>query len=520
MTNRSDVPQPELRRALLALALALTIGFGVLAAYGNALSTSFILDDMNDIVLNPAVRMTDLDWESVSRALWSPTHPSSRRPLSYLSFALNHRVFGFDPAAFRAVNIAILALTGIALLPFGYLFLRPWLDERSALLVASATALLWSFHPLQINETTYIVQRQTALAVLGSVICFACYLAGRRGSALWFLPAALALGLAVFSKETAYILPLALALYEIAVDDCLGQALWRRRRWLVLAAILAVVGLAAALRLFPAMHEIIEPPRVLTQARVLVVYLGLYVLPLPGRFSLEHDIAASTGLFAPPATAAALLFHGVLLAIAILAWRRHRLPALLLLLYYLHHMIESSIISLEPMFEHRMCLPSIFLTLLVCVGLLEITQRRQPRRGGAPFVIATLVLGTALGIATRARNQVWADPIALYEDALRKAPRKARVYDNLGVLYLEAGRPAAAIPVLGEAVRLQPRAVEAWYNLGLANLCLSRWDKAADGFRGALKIKPDHRKALTGLSMAQRRIPAFANKVSRGSAAR
>ena len=411
-------------------------------------------------------------------------------------------------------------MTGIALLPFGYLFLRPWVNERDALLAAAATALLWTFHPLQINETTYIVQRQTALAVLGSVICFACYLAGRRGSAAWFVPAALALGLAVLSKETAYILPVALLLYEIAVDDRLGQALWKRRWWFVLAAALAAGGLAVALRLFPVLHEILEPQRVLTQARVLVRYLGLYFLPLPDRFSLEHDIAASTGLFSPPATAAALLLHGVLLALAILAWRRHRLPALLVLLYFLHHMIESSIISLEPMFEHRMCLPSIFLTLLACLALLKIAQLLLPCRWVAPFVIATLVLGVTLGGATRARNRVWADPIALYEDALRKAPRKARIYDNLGVLYLEAGRPADAIPVLGEAVRLRPRVIEAWYNLGLANLCLGRWAEATDAFRGALQIKPGHRDALTGLSMAQRRIPAFANKVSRGSAAR
>ena len=76
MMNRSDLPGPEPRRALLAFTLALTIGLGVIAAYGNVLSTSFILDDMNDIVLNPAVRMTEVDRESVSRALWSPTHPA------------------------------------------------------------------------------------------------------------------------------------------------------------------------------------------------------------------------------------------------------------------------------------------------------------------------------------------------------------------------------------------------------------------------------------------------------------
>lgn len=503
-------------KALLTVALVLALCLGVAICYRGSLSTSFILDDLHDIVLNPAVQMKELSFESVSRAWSSPTHPSSRRPLSYLSFALNHLVSGFDPAAFRAVNIAILVLTGVALLPFGVLFLRPWLNDREAFAVAAATALLWTLHPLQINVTTYVVQRQTSLAVLGCVVSFACYLAGRRASAIWFVPAALSFALAALSKEIAYVLPAALVLYEIAVDDRLAQALRKRRRWIALAALAAIAAAAIALGSSRALRESIEPERMLTQGRVLVWYLSVFALPLPDRFSLEHDFPASTGLFAPPATAAALVFHAAVLALALAAWRRHRLPALLVLLYYLHHAMESSVISLEPVFEHRMALPSVFLTMLVCLALLEAVRRGGARAVFPTFAAVVVIAAVALGAATWARNQVWANPIALYEQALRKAPGKARIHDNLGVLYLEAGRSDDAIPVLREAVRLRPGLVRAWYNLGLAYLSRRRWDEATEAFQVALRLKPDHAGARTGISLAQRRVPATVNPVSRG----
>jgi Flp pilus assembly protein TadD len=106
--------------------------------------------------------------------------------------------------------------------------------------------------------------------------------------------------------------------------------------------------------------------------------------------------------------------------------------------------------------EHRMYLTLVGLMFLFATVGWDLVQRL----GTLPFAPTTALLAlalvplAALGFACRARAALWADSIALHEDAAAKAPGNPRVRLNLGVTYMNLQRLPEAEKQLAEAKRL------------------------------------------------------------------
>lgn len=109
-------------------------------------------------------------------------------------------------------------------------------------------------------------------------------------------------------------------------------------------------------------------------------------------------------------------------------------------------------------------------------------------------VILTGVLTLALALlmaATWARNQEWLNDITLYESVVRKSPRKARAYNNLGrALYLH-GRTGNAQQMLERALQYDPGNVDAVNSLAVVHLDRDEFDRAISYAMRALQMRPD-----------------------------
>src|SRR5690606_25448236 len=94
--------------------------------------------------------------------------------------------------------------------------------------------------------------------------------------------------------------------------------------------------------------------RLLTQPRVLCLYLWQILVPLPGHMPFYYDwLQPSRGLLQPWTTLPAI---AALLALLGTAWRlRTRWPlfSLGVLLFFAAHFITSNVIGVELAFEHR-----------------------------------------------------------------------------------------------------------------------------------------------------------------------
>src|SRR5690606_7262809 len=182
---------------------------------------------------------------------------------------------------------------------------------------------------------------------------------GRTG----MLGALLLWALAMACKEDSILLPayalaLELTVLRFAAADPRVAGLLRRG---YLAAVLA--GLAAyALFVLPHYwhwdaypgRDYSTPERLLTQARVLCLYMGQILLPLPQNMSFFYDwLQPSRGLLQPWTTLPAV---ATVLGLLAVAWRlrtRRPLFALGVLLFFAAHGIASNVPNLALAFEHR-----------------------------------------------------------------------------------------------------------------------------------------------------------------------
>ena len=89
-------------------------------------------------------------------------------------------------------------------------------------------------------------------------------------------------------------------------------------------------------------------------------------------------------------------------------------------------------------------------------------RQRLPARLAWPVVGA---LALALVITTFARNNVYRSEIALWEDTARHSPAKARVFNNLGFAYQSANRREDARKAYVRALELDPDYLKAENNL-------------------------------------------------------
>lgn len=450
-------PKP-LPLIVLALVLAALV-------YLPGLGGDFLFDDYPNIVQNEAVHATTLDAETLARASHAYEPGSFGRPVATISFALDHLAWGgLEPFGFKLTNLLVHLLNlvlGFCLLRRVFALATP-AEADAAWRPALLVALLWAIHPLQVGTVLYVVQRMEMLAVTSLLLALLAYLRGRsdqiagRGAGWgWIALSGLLAASGLLSKESAVIFPLLALALELTLLRFAGATPGQARFWrwgyaagTALAAIVffaVVVPMYAAPEMY-AYRDFTLAERLLTQLRVLPMYLGQGLLPHPGGMLFNYDhLEASRGLLQPATTLAGGL---VLAALAAAAWwLRHRLPlvALGVLWFFAGHFLTSNVVPLEHAFEHRNYLPLLGV-LLALAGVFQRFDQQRAVRGLA--VVAILAFAFITGL----RSLTWGNPLVLAAEHVAVNPLSARASNDLGIQYAEASGHDPASPWFARAV--------------------------------------------------------------------
>jgi Flp pilus assembly protein TadD len=444
----------RIKRGLgLAVLLAVAI-----AIYIPGLEGPFLLDDRENITAVPTMSMSTLSLPSARDALfaWGEQYPD--RGLARLSFALNYYFAGqsFDRFAFKLTNVVIHALNGLLVYWLSMLLLRRyaggarppsaqagWSAMQSYLPLV--VAALWLLHPIQLTSVLYVVQRMTSMAAFFALAGLLLFVMGRirlesgRAYALTWMFVGLAggVGLGFFCKQNAVLLPFYAFLVELFFfrHEALPRTA-RKRLYgfyaltVVLPVLLAVVGLLVAWDGIAQgyVHRDFTPwERLLTESRVLFFYLGLLLFPHIRAFGLYHDdFALSTGWLEPWTTLVSVLAWVVLVGLALWGVRRRALWSFAVLWYLVGHALESSLLSLELVFEHRNYLPSFGILFAAGYYLVWGLDRGVSKRRLVYPVVGLLVL--VLAFTTFTRAGVWGDKTTVIEFSLRNHPNSSRTH--------------------------------------------------------------------------------------------
>ena len=481
----------------------------VILIYTDTLTTPFILDDIRNIRDNPHIRVPTLSLKNLTRAAFQSLESS--RPVANISFALNYYFNGLNLVGLHLTNILIHLAGGI----FLYFFVKATL--RTPVLRAQFekcdwipffASFLWLVHPLQTQSVAYLVQRMNSLAAMFYILSMLFYVKFRLNAGnrrIWPLLAGCALAglLAVGTKQIAATLPVFIILYEWYFFQSLSLN-WARRHFLVLSGIFLlliiisliyldydpIVGILSAYK----HRDFTLVQRVLTQSRVVIFYLGLLLWPQPSRLNLDHDFALSYSLTDPVTTLISMAVITALIALAILTAKREPILSYGILWFFGNLVIESSVIGLELVFEHRNYLPSMF----VIPAMVALVFRYvKPTWAGVVFLC---VVGTLFTVWTFERNRVWSDELSLYRDCVEKSPAKARPHNNFGAILLQRGRLPEAIDELQTALRIKPDYSDAHYNLANALVKQGNLTEGIYHFSETLRLRPRNVKALNNMA--------------------
>ncbi|MFC1813467.1 tetratricopeptide repeat protein [Thermodesulfobacteriota bacterium] len=521
--------------------LLVILGFGV---YSNSLDSPFVFDDILRIKDNPHVRLTHFSLEKLSNAAFKK--PSARnRPVGNIAFALNYYFHQYNLKGYHAVNIIIHILTGILLFYFINTTLsitapQP-VDSRiqeslTPAFAAFWAALVWLVNPVHTQSVTYIVQRLNSMAAMFYLLSFLFYVKGRihqikratqtsqsktatpskpgaapdnriTVSGFYFIGSCLTWILALGCKQTSATLPFFIFLYEWYFFHNLNRD-WLKRHLKYFSGVILLFGLISMIYTgFNPLKKIISSPlyafnnftfaqRVLTQPRVVIYYLSLIFYPHPSRLNLDYDFPLSFSLIDPVTTLLSLFAIIGLVAFAFYVAKKERLISFCILWYFGNLVIESSIIPLALIYEHRTYLPS----MLVCLMLIMLAVRYIKPKWLTIGILCAVVMICA--VWTYERNRVWGSSVTLWEDCAKKSPNKAQPHNNLGIALAKEERLAESIRHYSIALDLKPDHAKAHNNLGIVLQKLGRIDESIRHYSKALEINPDYAEAHNNLGTA------------------
>ncbi len=508
---------PEARRYIFTFC-ALFVVLSVI--YGNSLQGEWHFDDHYNITENVNIHLKDLSWEQIKNTFH--IRGVIRRPVSYFSFALNYYAGGLDTFGYHLVNLMIHYITSVFLFLLIYNTLKlPLLKERyekSAYAIAILSSFLWAINPVQVTAVSIIVQRMASMVGMFYLISMYCYLKGRTGEKTWkgilfFIFSLLAALLAFGTKQNAAMLPVSIFLYDLFLIQGISKETIGRNAKLFILPLLILLFLGAY---FTDLSSILGgyasrpftlTERLLTEPRIVVFYLSLLFYPLSSRLALIHDIDISTSLFHPFTTLPAILLILATVGLACFVSKRRPLIAFSIIFFFLNHIIESSFIPLELIYEHRNYIPSMFLFVPIGILLIHVLDYFSYRKSLQIVVaLGMVILLMGVCLTVHMRNETLKYNYTMWLDNIQKYPALSRVHSNLGQVYLSHGYRQEALKEFNAALNLrryltQSDEVILYYNLGQVYRGERRDDIALGHYRRALLIIPEYSPALAGIAV-------------------
>lgn len=511
----------------LHILIVLVIGF---IAYSNTFSVPFQWDEGLFIEDNPIVMEPGYFLTPSGAAALEHYEMFMRRYLTYLSFALNYAIHGYDVTGYHFVNLSIHLANALLVYFLVVLFFQtPFLRDSevhsgsASRYIALFTSILFVSHPLQTMAVTYIYQRSASLVTFFFLLSLVSYLYAMTVRRKGIRYTAFFIGLlsavcAMKTKENAFTLPVIIFLSDFFLfPEPIKKRIPRLLPFALTMLIIPYTLFSLNIHVGDIRAEadaLLARPNLLptwaylfTQFTVLLTYLRLLLLPVNQSILYDYHIAVS---FFEPNVILSFLFLlmffllGVyLFLISRIMKKELRLIAFGIFWFFICHIVESGIIPLTiTIQEHRMYLPSIGVFLALTLSAFIVLKKLNIVRYA--LVPLAVIIPLALVVATYNRNAVWQSKETLWEDVVRKAPRNAIAYSNLGTVYFEHGLIDKALQTFETALSINPVSADIHYNLCQIYLRKDLIEEATGHCHISVRLKPDNFKMHYALGILYR----------------
>ncbi len=525
-------------RSRRAAGPALLVGLLTVLVFLPAVDNGFVnWDDDVNLTENPHFRglsPAHLRW------MFTTTLMGHYIPLTWLSFGVDHAVWGMDPRGYHLTSVLLHALNAALV----FLVARRLLGGESVTAPAAIAALVFALHPLRAESVAWVTQRRDVLSGAFVLLALLAYLKAsdidvRRSR--WLAVSLAAFAAALLSKAITMTFPLVLLVLDVYAPRRL-----ERRTLIEKLPFAGLAGAGAAIALLALRSTAVTSwtdhgpeSRLAMVAFSLGFYASRTLLPiglsplyeLPGRIDLLAPVFALSMLGVLAMTAAALVLRRCA------PWLLAAWLAYLVMVLPVSGPVHSGHQLAHDRYSYLACLPWALLA-GAAIGWVVAAARRgvvRPLARTAAITAVVALLGawtlltllqirvwsdsetlwrtavdidprcsvcrTNLGRALLARGQLDAAGVE-FRQAIAARPERANPHNNLGAVLYRQGRIPEALEEFRLAAELEPHFPDPLNNLGVVYASLGRDEEAARQFRAALAIRPNFPEARTNLERA------------------
>jgi len=448
-----------------------------LLVYWRGLSGPFLLDDIANVV---RFYVPEFDSDQILYALTHNRSGVLGRSVSMASLVFSGILHGPEPWGYKLHNLIIHLING--LLIFWLLlkclpYLAKQLSAEKVFWIAGLSAALWLLHPLMVSTVLYVVQRMAQLATLFTLLALLIYIIAREHLLkqqvkhfylLAYLVFPFVFLLALLSKENGALIPVYLLAVEMLVfkfhypDVGVKKSLW------IFLGIFSVLPLLlGALYFFTHFDSFVDysirdftmTERLMTQLHVIPFYLKLIYLPRLSDMSLFHDDAMAIQQMDLLTVFLLLLFIGSLFLI-VYCWKKAPVLAFAIAWFIISHLLESTFISLELIFEHRNYLAAVGPIVAMVYYLFSVAHYPNLK-----FISVFLLIFWTFLTATRVGE--WRSADLIYRIAVQEHPDSLRANIEFANMNYNEGNIGAALTYLQLSQEVQPREAGSFFHESL-----------------------------------------------------
>jgi tetratricopeptide (TPR) repeat protein len=462
----------------MALLIILAMTFLV---YADTTRYQFAYDDRGQIVENQALRSWSYAAHCFTEHVWKVQHPEENgvyyRPLFNLYLLVNYQLFHLNSAGWHLLLVIWQTLVTLLV----YMLARRLLKDEATALIA---ALIFGVHPVHIESVAWIsgvTEPMLALFFLGSLLGYlrwrdraapsdnATSEAAASRPAKWL---ALSLGLyalALFSKETALVMPALIFAYEWLFGERAGRlatAIKRAAPFLTMAVVYFVLRAMVLKTISVVSWQLPLSVTLMTLPSVLWFYIRLLVWPTGlSAFYNTPYVTRPDAMF--------WLMCLALAAVAIMLWlwaRRSKPVAFAMTLFILPILPVLNLpvfIEKEIAHDRYLYIPSIGFAILLAVAIRKLRYDKiKIAAMPAVQVAATLVVVLGFTVLTVAQNTYWTNDLQLFARGVEIAPRNDIALTNYANELFNRRRVDEAMPVFATVTERNPTYWRASFNLG------------------------------------------------------
>jgi tetratricopeptide (TPR) repeat protein len=499
-----------------------------LISFGLSIFNNYVLDDFIVIVKNSYTQRGFAGiWDILSKDTFAGMTESNimvlsggrYRPLSLVTFAIEHQLFGNTAFLSHLINLAIYIFCGILLFNFlkRILSFRQIVDKNHIAPVSAAIALLFVSLPAHSEPVINIKGRDDLMCLmfflLASIQMLQYISTGKKKNILFSF---LFYFLSLMSKETAltFIAAFPLILYFITNADS-KKISNLSLSYLFLALLFLLFRYLATMDNsgIPSKDVLNDPfvnaglmQKYATIFLSWLYYLKLFIYPLHLSYDYNFNQFPLTS-FTDWHVILSVFIHTGMFFYAIFTFRKKSIYSFAILFYFITFSILSNFFfNIGTIFADRFILISSIGLCIVAVLLVYeafLYLRAKQKNNILEWIPATLLILILILFSFRniARCSDWKDNNTLFIADTDEAPNSAKIQLNAGIAFLtlsdidtlkKDSLLRMALIHLQKGIDIYPTFIDGYMNMGVTYSRLGDLSKAEEWWNKARKIDPNH----------------------------